>query len=287
MARHPAPDHVEWSSVTVRGRRVCYAAGGAGIPVVFIHGWALGNRSYKRALKRLIQLGCSVHAPALPGFGGSSELPGWSPDLRGHAAWLADFMDAVGVGRPALVVGHSLGGAVAARLAHDHPDRVARLVLINAVGAAVWKEAAGEVRYLAERPIWEWVADFSRDMATTDGLGSALRAIVEDAVPNVARNPAGVWRAAGLARRVDLRRELESIAAGGPPVTAISSEGDLVVPAASFRALCRSLGVDGRLVPGRHSWLLGRPDTFGAVMADVLAAAGPAPGPTLLPAANQ
>src|SRR5579875_2141001 len=103
MARRPY-DHVKWSSVTVAGRKVCYAAGGSGVPVVFIHGWALGNRSYKRALKRLIQLGCSVYAPALPGFGGSSDLPGRAPDLPDYAAWLAGFLDEVGLDRPALIV---------------------------------------------------------------------------------------------------------------------------------------------------------------------------------------
>lgn len=286
MARPPVPDHLEWHSVTVGGRRVNYGVAGAGPPVVFLHGWALGRRSYKRALKRLVQQGCRVYAPALPGFGGSSDLPGARPDMADHAAWLAGFCDAAGVAAPAVVAGHSLGGAVAARFAHDHPERVAHLVLINAVGAAVWRDGAGAVRYLAERPLWGWVADFSVDIVTSDGLGPTVRAIVEDAVPNLVRNPLGMWRAAGLARRADLRVELERLRGDGVPVTAVSSEGDLIIPPASFAALCATLGVDGRVVPGRHSWLLGRPDTFATVMAEVVEAAT-VPPPVLRLVANE
>lgn len=257
----------------VGGRRVDFGVGGTGLPVVFLHGWALGRRSYKRALKRLVQMGCRVYAPALPGLGGSAGLPAGSDDLEGYSAWVAGFCDAAGVGAPALVAGHSLGGAVAARFTHDHPERVAHLVLINAVGAAVWRDVAGEVRYLAERPLWGWVADFSVDIVTSDGLGSTIRAIAEDAVPNLVRRPRGMWRAAGLARRADLRLELERIRCGGVPVTAVSSEGDLIIPPASFAALCGSVGVTGVMVPGRHSWLLGRPDAFAAVMAGPVEAA--------------
>ncbi len=262
--------HLEWSFTTVQGRRVRYGVGGSGTPVVFVHGWALGSRSYKRALKRVMALGCRVYAPALPGLGGSSALPGGDDDLEGYAGWLDGFFDAVGIREPALVAGHSLGGAVATRFTHDHPDRVSHLVLINAVGAAVWKEVAGEVRYLAERPLWGWAADFSRDIVTSHGLSSTVRAIAEDALPNIVRDPAGMWRAARLARRADLREELESICGSGVAVSAISSVGDLVVPTASFTELCRSLGVAGRVVRGRHSWLLGEPDLFGRVMADII-----------------
>ena len=287
MPQHPPAHHLEWSSVTVGGRRVNYGVGGFGRPVLFIHGWALGSRSYKRALKRLMALGCRVYAPALPGLGGSSSLPAGQDDLEDYARWLDGFADAVGIGEPALVAGHSLGGAVATRFAHDHPDHVAHLVLINSVGAAVWKEVAGEVRYLAERPLWGWVADFSRDIATSRGLRATVRAIVEDAVPNVVRDPVGMWRAATLARRADLRAELERLRGDGVAVTAVSSQGDLIIPGASFAALCQSLGVEGRLVPGRHSWLLGEPDLFGRLMADIIESSRPAPHlPELRPAAN-
>ena len=79
--------------------------------MVFIHGWALGQHAYKRALKRLVHLGCRVYAPALPGFGGSAA----AARLRratwpGYAAWADAFLDAVGVDEPVFAIGHSFGG---------------------------------------------------------------------------------------------------------------------------------------------------------------------------------
>lgn len=276
MSRRPQPGHLEFTTAPVGGRPVCYGVAGHGLPVLFIHGWALGHRSYKRALERLVGLGCRVYAPALPEFGGTAGLPRGQDDLAGYAAWADAFLTAVGVDEPALVAGHSMGGAVAARVAHDFPDRVAHLVLINAIGSGVWTDGPDGGRSMAERPLWHWTAHFSCDIATTRRAWATVRHIAEDAVPNLVSNPLGVWRAANLARRADLSAELGVIRTAGVPVTVVSSEGDLIVPRAGFEALCRRLGVSGRLIEGRHSWLLADPEAFAAIMGPAVAAAGAA-----------
>ena len=74
-AGDPARDHLVWKRTRVEGRSALYGVAGEGPPVVFVHGWALGSHSYKRALKRLVGLGLKVFAPALPGFGGTADLP--------------------------------------------------------------------------------------------------------------------------------------------------------------------------------------------------------------------
>jgi pimeloyl-ACP methyl ester carboxylesterase len=52
-------DHLTWSTVLVGGRPAVFGEGGGdGPPVVFLHGWALGSRAYKRAIKRLLTRGC-------------------------------------------------------------------------------------------------------------------------------------------------------------------------------------------------------------------------------------
>src|SRR5712692_8675345 len=93
-------DHLVWHDIEVDGRPAVYGVGGHGLPVVFLHGWGLGHRAYKRALRRLAAKGCQVYAPALPGFGGTAELPADQRTLAGYAAWVADFLDAVGVDEP-------------------------------------------------------------------------------------------------------------------------------------------------------------------------------------------
>lgn len=265
-------DHLIWESTVVNGRRVKYGVAGDGLPVLFLHGWGLGSHSYKRALKRLVQQGCRVYAPAVPGFGGSSKLPGCC-DVAGYADWADGFLDAVGVDEPVLAVGHSFGGAVAAKLAHDFPTRVSYLVLIDSVGGATWRLAGDKVRSMAERPLWDWAINFPRDILFTRSAVPIVSAILEDAVPNLIVNPLGVWQVAGVARRADLTEDLHDLAARQLPVLVLWAEGDVIVPRASFQAICDAVGCPGEVVPGRHSWLLAAPDTFGHAMAKSVDAA--------------
>src|SRR3954454_1219287 len=112
MASAPTNDHLVWTRTTVRGRTAMYGVAGDGIPLLFLHGWGLGQHAYKRALKRLVQLGCQVYAPALPGFGGTADLPGKELSFEGYARWVGAFLDAVGVHEKVFLVGHSFGGGV-------------------------------------------------------------------------------------------------------------------------------------------------------------------------------
>src|SRR5436190_988284 len=151
MASSGPEDHLVWKRTTVRGHPAMYGVAGHGIPVLFLHGWGVGQQTYKRSLKRLAHLGCEVLAPALPGFGGTADLPGRDCTIAGYAAWAAEFLTAVGVTESAFVVGHSFGGGVAIKLAHDFPDRVRYLVLINSVGGSAWTSSGSAVRSMAER----------------------------------------------------------------------------------------------------------------------------------------
>src|SRR5437868_7977711 len=93
-------DHLSWQSVTVRDRPALYGAAGTGIPLLFLHGWGLAHHAYKRPLKRLVQLGCRVYAPAQPGFGGTPDLGKDDMTLAGYAAWVEEFLMSVGATEP-------------------------------------------------------------------------------------------------------------------------------------------------------------------------------------------
>lgn len=121
----------EW--VEVQGIRVRYARRGAegGVPVLFLHGYGgdLGNWMFN--LDALAAVG-PVIALDLPGHGQSdARLPGAS--LADLSAFVAAFLAQIGVDR-VHVVGHSLGGAIGAKLALEQPQRVASLALINPAG---------------------------------------------------------------------------------------------------------------------------------------------------------
>ena len=57
---------LSWHRTWVDDRPVHYAEGGEGLPVLFLHGWALGYRAYRHAIARLIRLGCRVFACPWP-----------------------------------------------------------------------------------------------------------------------------------------------------------------------------------------------------------------------------
>lgn len=265
-------EHLTWKTTTVAGRRANYGVAGEGLPVLFLHGWGLGQHSYKRALKRLVRMGCRVYAPALPGFGGTADLPGEEIDLEGFAAWVAGFLDAVGE-HEVFLIGHSFGGAVATQFAFEHPDRANYLVLINAVGGGMWFKSGSRVRSLAERPLWDWFISFPLDVFPFVGAAQLGRVVIEDALPNLVRNPLGMWKAAAVARNADLTAELRDLKASGIPIVALHGERDNIIPKASFDALCAAIGSTGLTVSGHHSWLLADPDTFGEVLANSVAVA--------------
>src|SRR6266516_5615736 len=94
---------------------------GDGVPLVLLHGWGLSGRPYRPVLSALAARGYRAIAPSL-----SVMEPPWSLfGLAETTAWLAVTMDAA----PAVLVGHSFGGAVAVQTACDVPDLVSSLVL--------------------------------------------------------------------------------------------------------------------------------------------------------------
>ena len=147
----------------VQGRTATYGVAGEGMPVVLLHGWALGQHTYRDVISTIAEQGCRVIAPALPGFGGSADLPGDSFSLRGYALWVAELLDTIGIDEPVVMLGHSFGGGVAVRFAHDHRDRVRSLVLVNSIGGSAWKSGRG-LRSIAERPLWDWGLHFPSDV---------------------------------------------------------------------------------------------------------------------------
>ncbi|WP_374436680.1 alpha/beta fold hydrolase [Tabrizicola sp.] len=99
---------------------------GAGT-VVLLHGLFDSAKGWRDLPQRLARMGLSVHAPDLPGHGASLAL---APSVDA----MADQLIADLPGGPLALVGHSLGAALAVRLARRLGSRVTRLVLIAPAG---------------------------------------------------------------------------------------------------------------------------------------------------------
>lgn len=262
--------HLEWRNTTVQGRTASYGVAGAGAPVVFLHGWGLAHRSYKRALKHLVAGHLRVYAPALPGGGGTAGLPAAELSLPGYAAWVAEFIQVV-VAEPVTLIGHSFGGGVAIRTAHDAPSGVARLVLVNSIGGSAWTDGKGVIRAIAERPWWDWGLHLREDVLPLRQITRVLPVITEDLLPNLLHDPGAIWRAAKIARTADLTAELEELKRRRLPVVIVWSKDDNVIPRASLATLRAALGEPELVtVPGNHSWVISDPQMFGEVITNLI-----------------
>lgn len=107
---------------------------GEGPPVLLIHGWSLAGEVWDRQMRVLAGAGRRVIALDLRGHGGS-DAPLGGYDIGGLAAdamAVLHALDAV----PATVVGWSLGGMAAMRMAGDQPDLVSKVVMVGSVGVA-------------------------------------------------------------------------------------------------------------------------------------------------------
>ncbi|GAB2479332.1 alpha/beta fold hydrolase [Jatrophihabitans fulvus] len=100
--------------------------------VVLLHGLASDRGTWDRATGPLAARGLRVLAVDLIGHG-DSDKPRLRYLLDDFADSLRDFLDAVDV-EQAVLVGHSLGGAISVHFAARYPGRVSRLVLVSAGG---------------------------------------------------------------------------------------------------------------------------------------------------------
>ncbi|MFI8813313.1 MULTISPECIES: alpha/beta fold hydrolase [unclassified Streptomyces] len=134
--------------VEVGGLPVRYAATGTGPPVILLHG--LGRSLEDWEPLRAALSGYRLIAIDLAGFGQSQPLPDCR--LASLARHVEGTLDMLGVPSGAHVVGNSLGGAVAMRLATGAPTRVASLALLNSAGFG--REVTWTLRVLGLPLLW-------------------------------------------------------------------------------------------------------------------------------------
>ena len=113
-----------------RGALIRTFEGGEGRPLLLVLG--LGGAAWNFSELAPLLPGRRLVIPDLPGHGASSPLP--APTLAGFADVLAQIVEEQSLEEPMDVLGHSMGGVVALRLAERHPLLVRRLVLAAAAG---------------------------------------------------------------------------------------------------------------------------------------------------------
>ncbi|MBA1144613.1 alpha/beta fold hydrolase [Mesorhizobium neociceri] len=154
--------------VAIDGNRIHYVDEGEGRPIVFVHGLGAQLHHFRHTLFGRFGPGYRLIALDRPGSGYSVRAKGTTGRLPEQAEIIRRFIETLGLERP-LVVGHSLGGAVALTLAMEHPDAISGIALLAPlthleVGV---REKAG-LLYIRSR-LWRWV------MAYTVAIPTSLR----------------------------------------------------------------------------------------------------------------
>lgn len=168
-----------------------------GPAVVLLHGFTDSWRSFERVLPHL-PLSLRVVAVTQRGHGDASRPAAYGlPDFSGDVLAL---LDALEIDR-AVLVGHSLGSAVALRFAIDQPGRVQGLVLIGATARlrgtpearAYWDGVLAQLSDPVPR-------DFVRSLTAQEFVKPVPPEVVEVLIDESAKVPLRVWRAAIEAR---------------------------------------------------------------------------------------
>jgi pimeloyl-ACP methyl ester carboxylesterase len=122
---------VEERKVEVDGLPIRYLEAGMGPPLVLLHGAGDNALDWRWVMPALADTH-RVYAPDLPGSPDSARpTADYSPAF--FERFVAGFLDALGITRAAMV-GNSLGGLIALRLALSEPARVMALVLVDSAG---------------------------------------------------------------------------------------------------------------------------------------------------------
>ncbi|MDA3915008.1 alpha/beta hydrolase [Oleiagrimonas sp.] len=109
-----------------------YYEGGSGPTMLLLHGYGVGRSDWLKVAPFLTDH-FHVIIPDLPGWGDSTRNPADNYDISHQAKRLYGFVHTLEL-KPFVLVGHSMGGAIAGTYASEHPDSVSGLVLMDSFG---------------------------------------------------------------------------------------------------------------------------------------------------------
>jgi pimeloyl-ACP methyl ester carboxylesterase len=118
-------------NLQVQGADIYVSETGEGEPILFLHGVPDSSEIWSDVVTRL-ETGFRCVAPDWPAFGRSGPGEWIDCSLDGHADFVRDLADGLGLSEPFHLVGHDFGGISAMAFTSKYPDRVKRLAISNA-----------------------------------------------------------------------------------------------------------------------------------------------------------
>jgi pimeloyl-ACP methyl ester carboxylesterase len=245
------------------------------VPLVVVHGFAAEGLIYAQTLSRLVSMGFKVITIDTAGHGGTATLPRDGLELAAYSRLLGRAIEELGV-RRAVLAGHSMGGRLVTELAAQDPDKAVAVLLIDAIVGGPWDQMIAACR------LWPPLLGVLGTAAFVDGLTTVpfddtgqtakLAKLLGRTVWNDVSKP---WHLLGpfvsLLRSRASGPLLDRLAEAEVPVFVIHGSRDWVVPLATAKDAARRSRGDLVVVQSApHSWLLQDPETFAAIMGQLL-----------------
>ncbi len=236
--------------------------------VVNLHGFFAGGGMYWEESRYLAEgLGLRVLAPSLPGFGGSDPLPWNKVNIYEIAGQVRLLMDHLGI-EDALLMGHSMGGAIAIAFAEMYPDRTLGIIYRDGAATPAWRKRSGLIVEVL-RPI-------APDVANATDLIAALVADLPDMLigrrrtetiralfPDFRRNVRSLGRTipvGAMLFTIDMTGDVQDLVEKGDiPLLPIWGCFDRIANYATAEEFEEASDHKVLWVPGGHSWMLARP----------------------------
>ena len=266
----------------VEGLRLAHVDEGDGAPVVMWHGEPTWSFLWRKVLPPVRDAGHRVILPDLPGFGRSDKPmdPDWYTYDR-HVAVAATLLEDLDL-RGATFVVHDWGGPIGLRVAVEHPDRVARIVMMDTglwTGtqpmSEAWQRFAAFVDRTQDLPIGMLV----RGACATDPGDEVIDAY-DAPFPSIASKagarafPRLIPQTADAPGAAEGRAVLEALAVDTRPKLVLWADADPVLPLAVGERFAERIGAPApEVIPGASHFLQeDQGERIGARIAEWLAA---------------
>jgi len=252
----------------VSGGELAYAEAGEGLPVVLLHGFPTSADLWRREIP-LLASRMRVIAPDLLGYGQSDRPAGGDLSVVAQARYVGELLDALGVGRAALI-GHDVGGGVAQLLALA--GRAQALALLDSICFDAWPIQA--VQLLQATTPEQETADFAEQvvrLAFDVGVEHDGRLSDEEVEAFVApwrADPPSLFRAARALDGAGLAGTEAALSRLEVPAFVLWGEEDAFVAADLAERLGEALSDSiVALLPGCGHWVnLDAPQTVGPLL---------------------
>ena len=258
------------------GHSVQALVAGRGVPLVVVHGFAAEGLLYAQSLSRLVSLGFKVVAIDTAGHGGTAVLPHDGMELAAYSRLLGRAVAELGI-RRAVYAGHSMGGRLVTELAAEDPQRAVAVILIDAIVGDAWDQIVTACKWwppllsvFSTAAVVDSLATLSLD--DTPQTAKLARLLAKTAWGDLTRPWQLLMPFLSVLRSPGSSGMLDALHRAEVPVIVLHGARDYVVPLAAARDAARRAGGDLVVIKGgTHSWLLKDPESFPAIMGELLA----------------